>query len=180
MLAAKRRGESFDDAWDRIVRPDRPLVTRHRDPAELPDDCVIWQRDTFDRQVSRTAILETRDGWQAAWENREISTPALLALRMIASTSFDEQGTSAGPPARPPSRPPEFVHTRATIIGAIRAWNERHGHPPTGNVWNTASSRRPSTAKVVAIFGSFPEAVRAAGLEPRVRVGQVPDQQVAA
>jgi hypothetical protein len=77
---ARREGLDFTEFWDQVIRPDRPLVTRHRpDP---PTDCVIWPRDTFDRQNARKAIMETREAWRRAYEG-ETPTRGDLALQAL-------------------------------------------------------------------------------------------------
>ena len=64
--AALVEGLDFESFWERALRVGKPLVTRHRTCP--PGDCVIWPRDTFDRQNARLAILETREAWRSAYE----------------------------------------------------------------------------------------------------------------
>lgn len=79
-MTAKSEGLGFEDFWTRALRPGRALVTRHW--SDLPDDCVVWPRDTFDRQNAMAAIYETRDGWRRAYEG-ENPTRQELALSAI-------------------------------------------------------------------------------------------------
>jgi hypothetical protein len=65
------------------------------------------------------------------------------------------------------------------IVAAIRAWAERTGQPPKATEWrqppsypmNTRDgpppSSRPSTRRVIRVFGSWSEAIEAAGFTPR-------------
>lgn len=77
-VAALRRGLSFDEFWLEAVRPDRPVVkVTHPDP---PPGCVLWPSDPKDGRTWRSAIRETRGGWERAY-NRE---PPAAAERAVA------------------------------------------------------------------------------------------------
>ena len=89
--AALCDGLDFETFWERALRIGKPLVTRHRESP--PDDCVIWPRDTFDRQNARLAILETRWAWESAYEGWK-ATEAELALQAL-GPALDGFGTLA-------------------------------------------------------------------------------------
>lgn len=58
---ARRRGESFDEAWKRIVRPDRrPILVNEPDPGGV----IMWPTDRPDRSTWQAAIIESRDAWE--------------------------------------------------------------------------------------------------------------------
>lgn len=81
LLAASRRSnEPFKDAWERVVKPDGPLVltsTRH-----APAGVLLWPSDYPTRSIDREAILATRDTWRRAYDRIEPTTQerALVAL----------------------------------------------------------------------------------------------------
>lgn len=69
-LEARASGASFDVFWKRALRPGRAPVT-WAVPAEVrPAGCIVWPRDTKDRNVSRdvTCSREVREGWRRAYE----------------------------------------------------------------------------------------------------------------
>jgi hypothetical protein len=53
------------------------------------------------------------------------------------------------------------------IVAAIQGWAERTGRPPGAEDWRQPSKDRPSTNRVIHIFGSWSEAVATAGFVPR-------------
>ena len=94
--AALQDGVDFEEFWEQALRLGKPLVTRHK--ANPPADCVIWPRDTFDRQNARKAILETREGWRRAYDGEPPLIPE-LALQALgpALEGFDLCGDVASP-----------------------------------------------------------------------------------
>jgi hypothetical protein len=54
--------------------------------------------------------------------------------------------------------------SRARVLAALRDFADCHGRPPTSREWARACLSHPSSATVRKRFGSFSEAVRAAGL----------------
>jgi hypothetical protein len=68
LASARGDGLSFEQAWKRAVRPDRPLVlTNAEDP---PYGAVMWPTDSADRNAWRTAILAMKDEHRRAYERR--------------------------------------------------------------------------------------------------------------
>lgn len=58
--------------------------------------------------------------------------------------------------------------TRELVLDAIRAWAEEHdGRPPRARDWHYAGYGHPCEHTVYALFGSWSEAIRGAGFEPR-------------
>ena len=87
-------------------------------------------------------------------------------------------------PRRGPTRARSHVLSDDEILGAIREWTRIYKEPPAIADWSPARARSagqlwrldryyagnwPSTNTVVRRFGTFSEAVRRAGLEPRPR-----------
>jgi len=87
-------------------------------------------------------------------------------------------------PRRGPTRARSHILSDAEILNAIREWTELYGEPPAIADWSPARARSagqlwrldryyagnwPSTNTVVRRFGTFSQAVRKAGLEPRPR-----------
>lgn len=65
-MLARRRGLTFEEFWLEAIRPDEPVV-KVTDP-NPPENCVLWPTDPKDRRTWRSAILETRAGWQRAYD----------------------------------------------------------------------------------------------------------------
>lgn len=67
-----------------------------------------------------------------------------------------------------------MAYTRQQALDALREHAERHGSPPTHNDWK-AERRRPSTTVIARHFGSWTNALDAAGLQTRVG-NRLPDE----
>lgn len=91
---AREEGLTFEEAWERSVRPGVKLITTNTPDHERPPACVIWPADTRDRQVIRTITLEQRPTWERSYEGIP-ATPAELALVKLASElrldDFDDE-----------------------------------------------------------------------------------------
>jgi hypothetical protein len=89
-------------------------------------------------------------------------------------------------PRRGPTRARSHQLTNAQLLDAIREWTHLYGEPPATADWAPARARAtsqtwrldryyagnwPSTNTVIRRFGTFSEAIRLAGLAPRL-VGQ--------
>lgn len=62
--------------------------------------------------------------------------------------------------------------TKREIVKHIRAWVKEHGEPPGCDEWNAPRGRGfPSSASLTRKFGTFNDAIRAAGFEPRPQGG---------
>jgi len=57
----------------------------------------------------------------------------------------------------------------AEILGALRAWSETHGRSPTSMEWVRAGPNQPNSLTVKRHFGSWPRALRRAGLKAHVQ-----------
>jgi len=53
------------------------------------------------------------------------------------------------------------------IVAAIRAWEEETGKPPTARDWREQRSSRPTTRRVIRVFGSWNAGIVAAGFIAR-------------
>lgn len=83
LLEARAGGLSFDEAWQRAVRPGRRTVMTNA--ADPPAGAVLWPTDSRDREAWRRAIVEMKDGFRRAYERRpatqrEVAAGALMAL----------------------------------------------------------------------------------------------------
>jgi hypothetical protein len=61
--------------------------------------------------------------------------------------------------------------TDAEVVGALRAWTETHGRPPTPKDWEMAEIDHPCSQRVVSRYKTWSRALSHAGLErpgPRV------------
>jgi hypothetical protein len=62
-----------------------------------------------------------------------------------------------------------FRWTPDTIVYAITLWHRRHRRPPFTSEWDQAGENHPSRQTVARVFGSWNEAMSAAGFDPRPR-----------
>lgn len=61
------------------------------------------------------------------------------------------------------------VWTKEAIICAIQRWAAQYGEPPHSKLWKRAVPGYPNSATVKYHFGSWNEAIAAAGFKPRPR-----------
>jgi hypothetical protein len=64
---------------------------------------------------------------------------------------------------------PGFRWTRETIVYAITLWYRKHSRTPLTREWDQAGENHPSRQTVSRVFGSWNEAMHAAGFTPRPR-----------
>jgi hypothetical protein len=62
--------------------------------------------------------------------------------------------------------------SKDTIIAAIQRWATEHGAPPTANSWSKKQDGCPACSTVLKHFGSWANAIEAAGFPRPVRGGQ--------
>jgi hypothetical protein len=73
--------EPFDVAWDRIVKPEGPLLL-----TSMPDAAwgvVLWSSDSSARTRDRAAFLGTRQAWRRAYERRPPTTRECAASQLL-------------------------------------------------------------------------------------------------
>lgn len=81
MVAARRRGLSFEEFWMEAVRPRKPIVmVTHPDP---PEGAVRWPTDRNQRVDWQVGISGSKEGWQRAYERR-VPTRSEAALGLLA------------------------------------------------------------------------------------------------
>lgn len=68
--------------------------------------------------------------------------------------------------------------TARMILAAIRRWERDHGRPPRKAEWNRAGAWWPNWRTAAAPFGTWKDAIRAAGFEPPAQ-GRPPKQRAA-
>jgi hypothetical protein len=61
-------GTPFEVFWADAIRPGLPAITWATPLERRPGGCVVWPRDTFDRNCSIGATLDARDTWRRAYE----------------------------------------------------------------------------------------------------------------
>jgi hypothetical protein len=86
-LGREARGEglSFDEFWERAVRPRQPALTPRRLGKGRYKDlvgAVIWPSDTAERHDAQEAMYRCRDVWQRAY-NLEPPTAGDQAIAML-------------------------------------------------------------------------------------------------
>jgi hypothetical protein len=84
-VVAREEGLAFAAFWARAVRPSKPPVTWQTPEERRPYGCVVWPRDTTDRNAARavTDSAEVRSGWMRAYEGWA-PTRGDLALQTLA------------------------------------------------------------------------------------------------
>ncbi len=58
------------------------------------------------------------------------------------------------------------VHTPSSVLDAMWQWNQDHGKPPSAIEWAKAGPGHPTSTTVQKLFGSWNNAIYAAGFEP--------------
>lgn len=93
-IIARAEGLPFDVFWQRATLPGEKPVTWATPERERPDGCVIWPRDTTDRNMNREIVAskEVREGWRRAYEGWAPTRAdrALTALAPGMSRLLDE------------------------------------------------------------------------------------------
>lgn len=82
---ARVEGLTFDEFWERAVRPDQPALTPRRLGKGAYADLVgaiIWPSDTAERNDAQAAMQECKEVWRRAY-NREAPTPGDQALALL-------------------------------------------------------------------------------------------------
>jgi len=80
MVAARRRGLSFEEFWREAMQTGSPTVmvtTPHP-----PEGAVQWPTDRADRVNWQVALASAKDGWRRAFERLE-PTPEERALSVL-------------------------------------------------------------------------------------------------
>lgn len=95
-LAVKARAEgmSFEDFWERAVRPGQPALTPRRLGKGAYKDLVgaiIWPSDTAERDDAQEAMFRCKDVWGRAYD-REPMTPGDQAIALLYAM-WSEQDT---------------------------------------------------------------------------------------
>lgn len=87
--AALKRSEPFDFFWLEAVRPGQPAITWATAPADRPFGCVVWPRDTFDRNncIAATVDENVREGWRRAYEGAPPTVQEAALIRIGPSIS---------------------------------------------------------------------------------------------
>jgi hypothetical protein len=62
-----------------------------------------------------------------------------------------------------------FRWTPEMIVYAITLWARKHSRPPFTSEWDQAGEDNPSRQTVARVFGSWNQAMAAAGFDPRPR-----------
>jgi hypothetical protein len=131
-----------------------------------PDDTSRLNR-VLRRWFARVMLRSTDRGIEIAPLPGAISPVPLGGCRLVPAPAYADRDTwqivlqLAGPGHRGKDqwRPPEITH-------ALRVWAERHGQAPHTSEWGHATPQHPNWSTVIARFGSWNAAIRAARLTP--------------
>jgi hypothetical protein len=80
LAEAKLEGLSFEQAWDRAIRPGRRTILTNTKDA--PAGAVRWPTDSTDRGGWQAAIFEVKDGFRRAYQDRPATRRELAVLRV--------------------------------------------------------------------------------------------------
>lgn len=110
--------------------------------------------------------------WSA--ERRQLLADAMSLLReAVAGPDADEDGRGVSVETHCPTCGRPYGWTRESIVAAIQRWATEHdGAPPKYRDWKAANrpdgNRWPSQKVIASRFGTFSEALHAAGFETKV------------
>jgi len=98
---------------------------------------------------------------RAEWMRPSNSHPSEGQVRRV----FGTWSAAVSQAGLAPQKAAKVHWTRGAIVDALCSWAAVHGAPTSGD-WSRAGHGRPTHALVIRTFGSWNEALRAAGLEP--------------
>lgn len=97
LIEAREMGMSFDEAWERAVRPRKAVVmTTTTDP---PAGAIRWPTDRNDRQAWQVAIRQTREAWREEYEGRP-RRRCVAAVVVLLEVLRADDGIAAGTAVR--------------------------------------------------------------------------------
>lgn len=134
-------------------RASMPAVPqRSRD--EIVELLRAWRRETG----SAPRIAEWRSGGHPKWDREQPRWPGGQAV----ARAFGGRWTRALAEARVGPVRERTVWTDERIVGALKDWADANGDAPTQKKWQ-AAGRVPSATTIRRHFGSWPDALDAAG-----------------
>ena len=170
--ATNRRPPTYND-WKRTAEdhPNSGVVAKLF--GSWPEGLLAADLAITSRRWDREAIIAAVQAWDAEhgrppritdWAGADPTgrRPAHLCVQREFG-AWDAALRAAGFDAR--SR----RWTRDEIIEALQSWNAQHGRAPTVIDWQHASPEHPIAATAATQFGSWPDALLAAGLTIRRR-----------
>lgn len=145
-------------------------VTPVRAPKKRHGRHMAYTREEIAQEIRQWAADRNGEGpRQADWERAGDDHPAASTVLRIFGT-FDEALKEACVTPRPKvARKPKRMWPNERILEAIVAFNEEHGRPPYAREWRDRSDEHPTDATVRKFFGTWNDAVAAAGLAPLPR-----------
>jgi Resolvase, N terminal domain/Homing endonuclease associated repeat/Recombinase zinc beta ribbon domain/Recombinase len=166
----------------------RPGAQAPRAPARLSIDRRSWARSAgrqggqLRRYVTweRSELLGALQGWAdvhgrspkaTEWRQGDANRPGDITVRHTLGT-WSEALRKAGLPPAPGTKQHE-PWPRARVIASLQAWARRHRRSPASTEWIRTGPGRPCTDTVRREFGSWADALHAAGLEVPVREPQL-------
>lgn len=111
-------------------------------------------------RCGRRMFITSNDGTCLACGHGEVQAVTSIEIpRPTARTSYPAIPAIGSPPDRRP-------WTHRMVVAAIRRWARETGRPPRSLEWGCAGPWWPSSHVVVKLFGTWKDAIRAAGFEP--------------
>jgi hypothetical protein len=122
-------------------------------------DRTSWDRETVVAAIAAFAELHGRRPRSAELRKANDLPDNSTVVRYCGSLA--QALAEAGCPA-----PQRHVWDRASILAALQRFADDQGRAPTWGDWKLSGPDHPYADAVAAAFGSWPEAIRAAGLRP--------------
>jgi len=126
----------------------------------------VW---TQERVVAAIRRWERENGRQPVagdWVRARNGYPCLGSVYPNPFPSWAEAVRAAGLETSNGRRPGDPVWGEQAIIAAIRAWVQKTGSVPTMGEWRYAQPPFPGSSSVTYYFGTWSEAITAAGYQP--------------
>jgi hypothetical protein len=181
-------------AVDSLLKAHRTDAERLPAPAEsrfTRDQIVIAIKRWHDQYGEPPKVFDWDPSWARrrgeAWRAERFEAgdwPSVAIVRRQFGNMSKALFAAGVRPRRGPTRARSHVLSDEEILSAIREWTRLYKEPPAIADWSPARARAagqlwrldryyagnwPSTNTVVRRFGTFSDAVRMAGLEPRPR-----------
>lgn len=172
-VSDERRAE-HERRWAEGAWPTRRAVMRHfpsgftaaHEAAGLPPGKVrLWTREKVIAAIQRFAAEHGRPPRAVDFK----SSPSASTVQGLFG-SWTAGLRAAGFEPLPAKRKGP-VWTQEKLIAALQSFAREHGRPPA---YSDFACSRPAGSTIIAAFGSWSEAMRAAGFEPRPQGGPQP------
>lgn len=97
-VRAREAGLDFELFWLEAIRPGQKPITWAVPEQHRPLGCVVWPRDTEDRETARRSVMDpaVKEAWRAAYM-REPERSVDRAVRIVLA-AFEDAGSDVVEP----------------------------------------------------------------------------------